>query len=231
MRETDWTGYKTAYGPADEVPDLLEALRSENDEEALHAADKLSGGLCHKGLIVSSSALPALPYILDVLEESCVSVQEELLTLLMGMTDCAEPDSAVVWERKLAETLRESSAPIETLLQSSNPAIREEAEELMELLYPPHQVEEAPQAKTEFEILLLAGLEQAIVALVSDGSVELESEQQPALLTELLEVALEARTPKAMIKVLLKTLIDSEHVLEVYATDQQLTTGFQLALS
>lgn len=231
IHEADWAELDTAYGAAEDVPDQLEALRSASDEEALRAAGKLSGGLCHQGAFVSSAALPALPFILDALEECSAGVQQELLNMLVGMADCTGPDAVDPWEHQLGKELRRSTAPIQKLLESSSQEVRQGAEQLMALLRPQDQASETPSPTNDFEELLLAALEQAITALVGSEAVELEAETRPVLLAELLDAALEARNPKAMIEALIKTLIDSDHVLEVYATDDQLAAGFQRALS
>ena len=99
----DWASYRTAYGPADEVPTLLSALRFGSGDAPPKAAGRLHDCLCHQRAFVSSAALPAFPFIAEVLASHASDrgtgraddkrdfVAEELLEIVFGFAECTSP--------------------------------------------------------------------------------------------------------------------------------------------
>ncbi|HJL16911.1 MAG TPA: hypothetical protein RMH99_14700 [Sandaracinaceae bacterium LLY-WYZ-13_1] len=73
-----------------------------------------------------------------------------------------------------------------------------------------------------YERHLLGALDDALNRLASEELVEIVPEHRAALLAELLGAAANAETPRRMIKKTVRTLVSSEHVEEIYATDDQL---------
>lgn len=67
LRAVVWADYGTAYGPAIKVPDQPGRLAGPNEGAALAASHDLCCGLCHQHAYISSAAVPALPFILEVL--------------------------------------------------------------------------------------------------------------------------------------------------------------------
>ncbi|MBN1426485.1 HEAT repeat domain-containing protein [Candidatus Fermentibacteria bacterium] len=65
--ETDWSGIEHAYGPAGDIPSLLEALRSRNKDTQEQALDALEEKLYHQGHRYDAT-LAALPALIDVLK-------------------------------------------------------------------------------------------------------------------------------------------------------------------
>jgi hypothetical protein len=88
----DWARYDTAYGPAIKVPGQLLRLAS-GGEEAMTASHDLWCGLCHGHAYVSSAALPALPFILDVLSRTDEALTVEILDILLGFATCTRPEA------------------------------------------------------------------------------------------------------------------------------------------
>jgi hypothetical protein len=66
--------------------------------------------------------------------------------------------------------------------------------------------------------------------LRQEGLVEVEEELVPSLVAEVTEAGLDARSPKAMMKRVIRTLLKSEHVEEVYGTDEMLTAELRAFL-
>jgi hypothetical protein len=91
LRAVAWSDYWTAYGPAIKVPDQLRRLVGPDPKESLAASSDLWGGLCHQHAYVSSAALPALPFILDVLDRAEGQLVVELLDILWGFAVCTRP--------------------------------------------------------------------------------------------------------------------------------------------
>ena len=69
---------------------------------------------------------------------------------------------------------------------------------------------------------LRALLEQAVNAFHKKGMIELEEGELEPLMVELLGAAAMAENPKKLLKSLVKTMVQSDHVAEVYASDQEL---------
>jgi hypothetical protein len=79
-----WCDFDTAYGPAVSVPDQLRRLAGQNRTEALAATHDLWCGLCHQHVQVGSAALPALPFLLEVMDRADRDITVELLDILLG---------------------------------------------------------------------------------------------------------------------------------------------------
>lgn len=87
-------------------------------------------------------------------------------------------------------------------------------------------VEEAPAA-SEFGQRLSAALEEAVGFLRSEGLVEVVEGGAQALVDEVTTVGLDARSPKQLMKRVVHTMIESEHVEEVFGTDEMLFDGLR----
>ena len=56
IHDIDWAPMKHAYGTAEEVPALLRALRSPDDEERHKALDRFYGAVHHQGSVYPPTA-------------------------------------------------------------------------------------------------------------------------------------------------------------------------------
>jgi hypothetical protein len=74
---------------------------------------------------------------------------------------------------------------------------------------------------------LAAAIEASIDELTKASLLELEEDQRTPLVAELLAKAAQAETPKRMLKSLVRALVDSENVVEVYADDDVLRAVFE----
>ena len=80
-----WGDYFTAYGPAVNVPDQLRRLAGPDREAALAASHDLWCGLCHQHVQIGSAALPALPFLMEVLDMAGRDMSVELLDIMLGL--------------------------------------------------------------------------------------------------------------------------------------------------
>jgi hypothetical protein len=80
----DWTAFHTAYGRADDVPDQLLRLASPDKATAFKASHDLWCGLCHQHVRLGTAALPAFPFILEVLECADDALVDEILDMILG---------------------------------------------------------------------------------------------------------------------------------------------------
>lgn len=85
MEAIDWSRYETAYGPAVRVPGQLWLLAKGDHKEAMAASHELWCELCHQHAYVSSAALPALPFLLEVMDGAGEQLAVEILDLLLGL--------------------------------------------------------------------------------------------------------------------------------------------------
>jgi len=99
----DWSLFETAYGAATNVPQQIERLNSSDEKVALSGVRDLWSGLCHQEVQIASAALPALPFILEVLPASSDKVTAEVLDLLAGFAITTDPIGAEEYDRALGQ--------------------------------------------------------------------------------------------------------------------------------
>jgi hypothetical protein len=90
-----WADFRTAYGPAVNVADQLRQLAGPDEKAALHASHELWCGRRHQHVQVGSAALPALPFLLEVLDSANRQLSVELLDILLGFAIGANRQRAV----------------------------------------------------------------------------------------------------------------------------------------
>ncbi|GIG56249.1 hypothetical protein Lfu02_06210 [Longispora fulva] len=81
----NWARLGHAYGPADDVPALIRALRSPEEKDRAAALDQLYGNIYHQGTRYEATAY-AVPFLLEVLAEPGARDRAELLGLLAAIT-------------------------------------------------------------------------------------------------------------------------------------------------
>jgi hypothetical protein len=96
-----WGNFSTAYGPAVKVPDQLRRLAGVDRKAALNATHELWCGLCHQHVQVGSAALPALPFLLEVLDTADRDMIVELLDILLGFAIGSNRQRAVDFQQAL----------------------------------------------------------------------------------------------------------------------------------
>lgn len=77
----DWGNLSHAYGEATEVPDLIRALASEDEEIREEAISELYGNIYHQGTVYEATS-HAVPFLIELLEEDSVSKKDNILGLL-----------------------------------------------------------------------------------------------------------------------------------------------------
>ncbi|NNE20652.1 MAG: hypothetical protein HKN10_19460 [Myxococcales bacterium] len=82
--------------------------------------------------------------------------------------------------------------------------------------------EPPPFQHTPFTRKLLQALSGSLDRMVEQGELELDPDRKDALLIELVTAGSDARSVKHMLKKLTATLVDSEHVEEIYPSDNQI---------
>jgi hypothetical protein len=82
--------------------------------------------------------------------------------------------------------------------------------------------EPPPFQHTPFTRKLMQALSVSLDGMVERGELELDPDRKEALLIELVTAGSDARSVKHMLKKLTSTLVDSEHVEEIYPTDERI---------
>ncbi len=99
-----WGDFGTAYGPAVKVPDQLRRVAGPDRKAALDATHELWCGLCHQHVQVGSAAVPALPFLLYVLDAADRDLTVELLDILLGFAIGVNRQRALDFQWSLGHT-------------------------------------------------------------------------------------------------------------------------------
>lgn len=104
----------------------LARLGSTDEAEALQAAGDLWAGLCHQHGYVSSAALPALPFLLEMLDRGSDVLRVELLDILLGLARCSHPTDfppSPAWIQELRAQLLAERPRLERLAKHPDEAV------------------------------------------------------------------------------------------------------------
>jgi len=99
-----WAEFGTAYGPAVKVPDQLRRLAESDPKAAREASHELWCGLCHQHVQVGSAALPALPFMLEVLDSASRGLTVAILDIVLGFALGVNWQRVVEFQRSRGHT-------------------------------------------------------------------------------------------------------------------------------
>ncbi|MFI8960832.1 PBS lyase [Streptomyces sp. NPDC053493] len=94
IEEVDWASLGHAYGPADDVPELLRGLASADPAERETALDGMYGAVHHQGDVYDST-LACIPFLLELVADPTVQDRGaivELLTSIGGIDLCGDEE-------------------------------------------------------------------------------------------------------------------------------------------
>ncbi|MFE2977206.1 HEAT repeat domain-containing protein [Streptomyces sp. NPDC059258] len=93
--EVDWASMEHAYGPADDVPELLRGLASDDPAEREAALDGMYGAVHHQGDVYACT-LACIPFLFELVEDPGVQDRGGVVELLtsIGGFDLDEDDEA-----------------------------------------------------------------------------------------------------------------------------------------
>jgi len=80
LDDIDWSNLEHAYGPADDVPDLLRSLISADKDERDEALNELFGNVWHQGTVYSSTS-HVVPFLTEILESDAAPDREGVIML------------------------------------------------------------------------------------------------------------------------------------------------------
>jgi hypothetical protein len=86
LDKIDWSRLGHAYGSAEDVPDLLRQLASEDADERESAMYELHGNIWHQGTVYQATAA-AVPFLIEVLAESDLADRPGILIFLSELAN------------------------------------------------------------------------------------------------------------------------------------------------
>ncbi|MEO0858078.1 MAG: hypothetical protein AAFY55_14630 [Bacteroidota bacterium] len=101
------------------MPNQLRRLALGEKSDALEASHNLWCGLCHQHAYVSSAAVPAFPFLMDVLRQCDAELRTELLDIIAGFVVCTDhrhPEADGGVQRKLRALLQAELPYFRTLV-------------------------------------------------------------------------------------------------------------------
>jgi HEAT repeat len=119
-----WEALHHAYGPADDLPAVIRAAASTDEQEARGAVEELFSSVFHQGTVYPAS-VAVVPFVAELAVSPAVHHRHLLMYLLGGMADPGEangPDVAAVGSALAAQVPR-----LLPLLADPDPQVREAA--------------------------------------------------------------------------------------------------------
>ncbi|MEV7904444.1 PBS lyase [Streptomyces anulatus] len=100
--EVDWASMEHAYGPADDVPELLRGLASDDPAEREAALDGMYGAVHHQGDVYACT-LACIPFLFELAVDPGVQDRGSVVELLtsIGGFDLDEDDEAEIDEDEI----------------------------------------------------------------------------------------------------------------------------------
>ncbi|MEV0408863.1 hypothetical protein [Actinoallomurus sp. NPDC050550] len=123
LSSVDWSALTHAYGGADDVPDLVRALYTEDEEQIEEALYELYGNVHHQGTVFPAT-VEAVPFLAHAALHAVLK-RDELLMLLVTMADQTRPADPVTEAVRAAVG---AMAPgLLSCLEDADPAVRRAA--------------------------------------------------------------------------------------------------------
>lgn len=84
LDSVNWSELEHAYGPAEDVPDLIRALLSDDVKKREEARWRLWGNIIHQGTVYAATA-HAVPFFVELLDSPTVQDKPHLLVLVTSL--------------------------------------------------------------------------------------------------------------------------------------------------
>jgi hypothetical protein len=101
LKAIAWEEHPTAYGTAVTVPDQLRRIAAADRDAAIDAIRDLDANLCHQHVQLSSAAVPALPFLLEVLDGADSDLTVGLVNIMLGFATGVNRERTVASWRRL----------------------------------------------------------------------------------------------------------------------------------
>lgn len=119
----DWSKLQHAYGPAIDVPDLIRALASDDEEERQSATFELYENIWHQGTVYEATAY-AVPFLIELLESDNVPEKNEILVLLGSLASSFDSYPQAIHQKQAHEAVACGVKIYVILLDHDDPDVR-----------------------------------------------------------------------------------------------------------
>ncbi|MEQ8277526.1 MAG: hypothetical protein RKU31_27875 [Deltaproteobacteria bacterium] len=165
-----------------------------------------------------------LSAVMQVLETQRVALRRKPET----MSDAHRALFAHLEDLTAAVSLDRAPDVVVKAVESSDAAIAQQAREWLARFEQAKNADDTPPEDT-MQGALMRVVDAVLAKLEEAGAIEVEAASKKALVEELTLAALDANSPRHAIKRLCKTLLDSDHVEEVYVSDPEIEAAFVAA--
>lgn len=129
LRKVPWADYEAAPASKKPVPRILEALASRKGARAMKAGHDAWVALCSTR--VWPAAVPAFPFLAEILGIAQPEVQGEILDLFLQFATVPNDDGGEHWHKRLHALLGGQRRLIAGLSRSRDEAVAEKARRLL----------------------------------------------------------------------------------------------------
>jgi len=127
IREVEWESYEISSGNAKGMPTMLKNLASRKLPRAMKASHQVWTALCGGGR-VHSATLPALPFLVEIMEISDPAVQDGIVDILTSVKQVEAEDE---WQTKLKQTLEDVKPALGRYRKSSDEIVAAKVSDLL----------------------------------------------------------------------------------------------------
>lgn len=135
LLDIDWSSLSHAYGPAEEVPEILLGLAADDPDEREVALDQFAGAVHHQGDVYDST-VACLPFLFELIADGSRPGRGPVVGLLVSIGE-----SVASWQETLDfgddEGDSDSESEWRIPYEQAHALIRERAEEFVPLLADP----------------------------------------------------------------------------------------------
>ncbi|MFD2685089.1 HEAT repeat domain-containing protein [Streptomyces phyllanthi] len=131
LHDIDWPSMEHAYGPADEVPSLLVAMRSPDADERDKALDEFYSAVHHQGDVYPCTAA-SLPFLFELAGDAATPDRAAIVRLLVSIGGiaverCEETYAHRLGHAEAAAIVRERAEEFVTFASEADPRVRRAA--------------------------------------------------------------------------------------------------------
>jgi hypothetical protein len=119
----DWGNLQHASGPAIDVPDLIRALASDDEEERESAMSELYENIWHQDTVYEATAY-AVPFLIELLSSDRVPSKNEILVLLGSLASGSSSHSQAIHQKQAHDAVACGAKIYVTLLDHHDPDVR-----------------------------------------------------------------------------------------------------------
>lgn len=132
LYDVEWHSIRHAYGAADDVPEMILGITSNDPEQREICLDRLSNTVNHQGSIYEATSY-VIPYLIEIVSDNLIPEKDEVLAVLSGFLHSANIKNkrSVEWGTKIIQRLLGYRDLFKQLLDDPNDSVRKVAAMLL----------------------------------------------------------------------------------------------------